>query len=481
MLTEEHRSSRRRQPEKGLPLRVLLSSAAAWIAIFAAGCGTEYRASLPASDSLGTVGAFRIARVITHFHTPYSFDACDKEGLAEDVPNASCLLHLRQALCTNRVDALFLTDHPDNMARFGFRELLLTAEGDEPALDGNGSPYANHTAACANGHRSWIWAGFEGRIMPMGMTGHLEGTAASRLVDYGLETPDLVERLRQETGAVIAIPHPESRSVETIRGLQPDLIEIYNIHANLDPKIRKRDLGEPPFENLASLMAYIVDPYDGMLPDFAFMSFFKLFQVHFDRWNALLADGSRIGGIAGSDSHENVFSQEAADGERLDGHRRMMRFVSNHVLAPSLDPLEIKEALRRGRSWMVVEGLGTPRDFAFRGTQGATLATPGDALRLSSGALTLSASLSGLHPESPGELDETPEIRLELRRVASDASESMVASGGNRLDLTVTLPGAYRVHAWIRPRHLRDFLGPFEGAADREFAWIVSNPIRVEP
>jgi hypothetical protein len=313
------------------------------------------------------------------------------------------------------------------------------------------------------------------------MTQHLSGDADARLLAYSAESRDLAEQLRTQADAVIAIPHPESRSTETILSLQPDLIEIYNIHANLDPKIRRRDLGEPPFENLASLLTYLVDPYKGMLPDFAFLGFFKLFKVHLDRWNDLLARGERIGGIAGSDSHENIFSQEAADGERLDSHRRMIRFVSNHVLTDSLEPSDIKAALKRGRSWVVVEGLGTPADFQFTGTQGATAALPGDAFRLSGGTITLSSSVSGLHSASPTDQDEAPEIRLELQRIDSTATETVIASGSNRLTAAITATGAYRVHASMKPKHLRGFLGTFAAEADREVPWIVTNPIWVLP
>ena len=80
---------------------------------------------LPSARELGTPHGYELARTIMHLHSPYSWDSCDKKGLIGGQVNAECLADLRFALCEDRVDFAFLTDHTNAMVDYEFDELLI--------------------------------------------------------------------------------------------------------------------------------------------------------------------------------------------------------------------------------------------------------------------------------------------------------------------------------------------------------------------
>lgn len=439
--------------------------------------------SLPDSSELGNPRGLRMARVITHYHSPYSFDACDKAGLSADVPDAGCLLNLKYAVCMNRIDFLFLSDHPSEMERFEFDKLLLKEEGDALVNTAGGLPYVNRLGSCQNGFTPAIMAGFEGRLLALGMDQHAAASVADRGTLYNEETSAARAQLQSASNAVVLVPHTESRSVELIRDIQPDGIEIYNIHANLDPKIRKKDLGLKPFEHIPGILTYLVDPYKDLNADFMFLQFMEVSGIYFRKWNELIAGGLKLAGYGGTDSHENTFPQSASDGERLDSHRRLTRFMSNHLTVASLDPGTIRSALKAGKGWLVFEGLGSPVGMDLSATPasgGGTTAGPGETLSLGGGSAVIRVSLPALHRDSPRGDDE-PEIRVELKRVLSGGEDAVVASAsGASVELTTSQAGAYRAEVWIRPLHLRDFVSGFEELAEKEYRWVVTNHVYVE-
>src|SRR4051794_1779309 len=106
----------------------LLIGAAASLALLA--CAPHYDSSLPDSASLGGVGGYQVARVITHFHSPYSWDACDSNPFPGGTLDATCLADVRAAFCANRIDFAFLSDHPDKMTSYDFNSLLLEDPAD---------------------------------------------------------------------------------------------------------------------------------------------------------------------------------------------------------------------------------------------------------------------------------------------------------------------------------------------------------------
>ena len=96
------------------------------ITVFLAICATACSKMQPSPGlvntlELGTVRGSHYERVITHFHTPYSFDACDGKGLnADGSVNLSCLHDIKTALCTNHINLTFDTDHVNFLAQTSF-------------------------------------------------------------------------------------------------------------------------------------------------------------------------------------------------------------------------------------------------------------------------------------------------------------------------------------------------------------------------
>ncbi len=448
--------------------------------IFFIGCKKPpYNQILPLSSDLGSPRGYRIARIITHLHSPYSYDACDQEGLIDGKPNSTCLTHLRDALCKNRIDFAFFSDHPDNQSFHSIQELLLAREGDI-LLYKNGRPYANQLPSCQGGVTPILMTGFESKLMALGMERHFPGSGSDLNSLYASDTVDFRSKLDSYSNALVVIPHTESRTLKQIEAIQPDAIEIYNIHANLDPKIRKQWLGTPAFGTVANILTYIIDPYNKLNPDFIFLGFFELSSIYAHTWNQLIQDDYRITGLIGTDAHENFLSQILSDGERIDSFRRILRFVSNHFLVTSMDPDAAKAAIRRGRGWAVFEGFGSPQDMDFFATTTGQTIGVGDSGQISDSAvITLKTpSLSSETSQGP----ESPDIRAVIKRViAGGDSEVVATSEGGPISYTTTTTGAYRAEISIRPKHIREFLDTFSDLADQYYPWIITNHIYLDP
>ena len=442
-------------------------------------CSKDYDPALPDSSELGSPRGLRVTRVLTHFHSPYSNDACDKNGIVDGVLNATCLANLRNALCTNRVDFLFLSDHPSRMVDYEMNALLLL-EGADSVISGPNGPYGNQMSGCSNGTRPVITVGFEGNIIALGMNKHIEATPVDRAATYGGEGSALSSRLKTEADALVVVPHTENKTIAWITDLNPDAIEIYNFHANLDPKIRHKDLGLPPFERIPWILAYLLDPWNTLNADFSFMSFLEVHPVYSQKWNELVTTGHKVTGLLGTDSHENVFKQKASDGERLDGHRRIARMMSNHVLVSTVSIDGVKAAIRAGRVFGVFEGLGSPVGMDFYAVAGATTVGVGGTLNLSGGSATITVQAPTLHASSPQDGDD-PIIELQLKRLNTDGSETLLTSTrGTNLSYSASAAGAYRAEVRIQPNHLEGFLGDFSELKDKFYPWIIANPLYLQ-
>jgi hypothetical protein len=455
------------------------------VLIFGLGCAPRYVASLPSSAELEAPSGYSIRRVITHLHSPYSWDACDKVGITGGVLNASCLKNLRLALCANRIDYAFVTDHPDAMASYEFSDLVLSQSGDT-VLSTAGKPYGNRVGDCVNGAQPVILPGYESRLMPLGMTEHLDPTISVRNTLYGEETSTVRNQLQTTSGAIVAIPHTESRTTATILSIVPDAMEIYNLHANLDPKIRYSDLGLPPFSRMPGMLAFLLDPYGGLNADFMFLAFLEVHSVYAKRWAEVINGGLKITGIFGTDSHENIFSQTARDGERLDGHRRTLRMMSNHVLVTTDTVAGVKSALQAGRVWGVFEGLGTPVGMRFTATVGGTTVGTGQTISIGGGSARIQVTLPRLHADSPrGSLlfrsPYNPPRSITLKRMSAGSEATVAEVDDADLDVTVSAAGAYRVEVRIRPIQVAAFIGAFEDLTANAYPWVLTNPIYVDP
>lgn len=439
--------------------------------------------ALPLSSELGTPRGYRVVRTITHFHSVYSFDACDNNGLPNGQVNEGCNSQLVDAMCQNHVDFLFITDHPENMKDYEMRDLLLLKTGDETLLNSSGDPYAKRVGSCSDGFKPTFLLGFESQLLALGMTKHIESTPAARGPVYSDGTNATRLRLANEADAVVVVPHTESRSLSTLQGINPDGIEIYNFHANIDPKIRKTYLSARPFDKMASFLTYLVDPYNQLVPDLGFLHFIQVFPVYLNLWNSLINSGYKITGLGGTDSHQNVLPQIVADGERLDSHRRVTRFLSNHFLVSGTEISDIKAAIKRGRGWVVFEGLGSPVGMDFYAQLGTTTVGVGDTASLSAlgGSAQFTVPLPTLHSLTP-QGSEKPHFILRLKKVTSGGKDVVVATAvDGSIQYTTTVSGAYRVEISVIPRHLKKYLGDFASLGENEFSWIISNHLYLDP
>ncbi len=418
---------------------------------------------------------YKIARSSLHLHSPISYDAC--KGVSQE----QCLLDLRSALCDNHIDFAALTDHPDNMVNFEFSSLLLQSEGDQPVVvDGK---VIGNQMICSDSHPVLITGGFENQLMAIGMTQHLELDASSRTDLYTQRTPQVISRLRQEADAIVFMPHTETRGKSTslLADLHLDGIEIYNLHANVSPVIRKDDLGLNPFQGLFDLVVYWLDPFGHQQPDLAFLSFLQVSEVYARKWDVLIGQGQHIAGIAGNDAHQSFFPGKAKDGYQLDSFRRLTRWISNFMLVKDLTIPEIKDAIRSGRGWVVFEALGTPVDFAFFADTPTQAIQMGEAVPFVNHSITLNVRAPHLHANSPRG-KASPSITFKVIRVNPEGSETVVASSsGSSLQYEVSLPGAYRVEVMIRPMHFKEFVGYQKELTDTEFKWMISNHIYILP
>lgn len=448
----------------------------------ASSCGkNKATPGLLSTSVMGTVRGQSFVRAITHFHSPYSFDACDSKGLDGDLnPNKGCLNNIKRALCINHINYTFLTDHVEHMAETDFNKLLFLEAGDV-AVQKSGVDIAN-SIGCSDGFPAVMAPGLEGKLLALGMENHIAGTVDQRKAVYGGDQAAQQTQLETDTNAVVAVPHTESRDIAALITLQPKVIEIYNLHANLDPKLRKAYLGLKPFEHIAKFLNYLLDPFNELNADYLFMEYLQHAQVYFDKWNALLNANGHVTGVGGLDSHENIFSQKASDGDRLDSHRRMTRFMNNLVLTSTNTIDGVKAAIVAGKVFFTIEGLGTPMGLDFYGAvNGVPTVEMGNAAVLAAGATSsIVFKVPTVHPDFPGmDKDDKPEISAVLFHIVGGQEAIVATTTGSQIVYTNPPVGFYRAEARMVPKHLRDFVFS-KKYADRSYRWIISNPIKVQ-
>jgi hypothetical protein len=421
------------------------------------------------------------ARGIVHLHSPYSHDACDnmpRNPLPLGVPNEPCLDDLRAALCADKIDYAALTDHDDTMSAEDFPTLFNTRGTDAAVLDPATGTQIASRMTCDDGHVVTFTVGTENSLMPVMMHAHAPGTIAERHTLYGGYDAATVAALRQ-TGALVWIAHTEQHPIDELRALQPDGIEVYNLHANIDPKIRGPYLGLDPAGAVDAVVNFVDTSPGHPEPDLALLSFLSVNQPAVDRWNQVLGDGRHLPATAGSDAHENAFPIILADGERGDSYRRVLRWFGNVVLvADPQDPAQVQAALGGGRMFATFEMLGTPNGFDVYAQSGggATTAELGDTIGVGATLTVTVPTVLGLDPKLPA-----PEITATVIR-ADPTGPVVVATGaGPQLDVALATPGAYRVEITMIPHHLGPYLadlGP--GAAEQTVPWIYASPIYVQ-
>lgn len=435
---------------------------------------------LPSAPALGEARGLTPRRVIVHAHLVHSHDACDGNPYVDGGPNQPCVEDFRRAVCQTRPDAVFLTEHEDRISSVELPTVLQMRTGDE-AIEEHGA-VVGAWIRCADGHRVMLVPGAENELMPIGLRRHPERIDGSLRRAYHADGLEGARRFR-EAGALVAVPHVEQRSVEYLRDLGPDLMEVYNLHANIAPNLAT--VASPEFDVGRALVDVLRfrNTANGLEPDLAFLSLFAENTNALGKWAQLWSEERTVPGIAASDAHQNAIPAVLADGERGDSYRRIFRFFSNVVLVAGVPTRSnVMDALRRGRVYVLFEALGTPTGFSFH-------ARTRDGIDHEMGATVRAMDAPEFVLRAPGLLVPQrpvaqPRIEVRLYR-AEGAQWTLVRRWENPAALEEIrwpppLPGAYRAEVRITPTHARPYLPGLETRL-RDLPWIYSNPILITP
>lgn len=414
----------------------------------------------------------RDVRGLIHAHSVYSHDACDGEPRDEatDAINEPCFEDFRADLCKAKHDFVMLTDHDDSFSRTEYPEVLLYREerGDELVLR-NGDPVASWAACPEDQRPALILAGTESDTMPVGLERHAAPTEAERDAIYNVASAEVITTHRSN-GAVVLAQHTEDWSPEQLIDLGFDGFEMYNLHAN----------AVSAADDVLGLLLKQSTPEEIPHSDLVLLAFLHEDERYLERWGSVLAREQRAVTTIGTDCHRNTFQQIMPDGERVDSYRRMMIWMSNHLLIEpnpdgTWDDSHLKDALRSGRLYGAFEVMGYPIGFDYHAISQGSVHEMGSELELSSGVTLVSVmpSVRELDPSS-----EPPEMTLRLLR-AKEGGWISVAESPTDLEHEVTEPGAYRVEVRMRPRHLERHLASYVSRADESIVWIYANAIYV--
>ncbi len=419
------------------------------------------------------VRGLREIRAIVHLHSHWSHDACDGDPQPAGVPDEDCLADLRYALCTTRIDVAFVTDHPTHAEESDLEGRLLNREDDELVLNDAGDAIGVWMT-CDDGHRTLMLPGLEDDLMPLGQEFDVDGAANTR-------TPENVELLR-DAGAVVWHAHTEERTLEEMEPLGLDGVELYQLHANLDPDNREL-MGLEPFGYLGDVAPFFFPEANGILdpphPDLAPLGFLEPNPIAADILEGL-GQTQHVGMTAGTDAHQNVFPTDAWDGERIDSYRRMMRWFNNRLrVEPPLSPESAKAALLAANNHAVMEVFGTPLDFDFVAERDGEQFHIGAEITRNDTPLRMQVTLPTLDDRAPRGPSE-PELRAILYRADADGRHIVQEWTEGDIDIAATEAGVYRVEIYITPLHLEPYLGEVSvDYVSREKLWIQTSPIFV--
>jgi hypothetical protein len=306
--------------------------------------------------------------------------------------------------------------------------------------------------------------GIEDELMPVGLTRQVSEDPEEADQIYNSSDAATVAA-ETATGALVLQAHTESRTIAVLKerqaaGLRG--VEIFNLHAMLDPDIRKDFLGLEPLGYLQDLGPFLGVDSD-ITPDLGFLAIFQEQTISLQSYDALAAIGP-ITAHAGTDAHQNVLPPPLSDGERFDSYRRMISLFSNLLMVQGEGPSAVKEALGSGRNYVVFEVLGTPTGLSvsYEGQEAGGGGPAGG---------TLKVVCPTLSPSSP-QLDEAPEISAV---VFKDGQVFKEECG----EFVLNEPGVYRVRFDILPLHLATFLGSEADDLVHVYPWIYSNGFRV--
>lgn len=429
---------------------------------------------LPPTSELAPLRGRRLARSIVHLHSPLSHDACDGEGWVDGaLADEACLANFRGALCSLRIDAAMVTDHAPHLNEVPFADGLWLDSMDEPIAEAGGEPYASRMG-CEDAHRVLLTVGSENALMPLGLRRHpgdpSDVDALEALYDRGeVANADAF----RAAGGLVWAAHTEGQPMDRLRATDVDGLEIYNLHANVDPSIRSELLGLDDGSYFGELLKF-TDARRGLEPDLALLSFLDANRPSLATWDTLLAEGRRPAGSGGCDAHENTFRMPLRDGERADSYRRMMMWITNMLLVDDISPDGIAEALAAGRLYVTHEVLGTPMGFDFVGESGAARFDMGDDAPVGATLRVTRPSLPVGFPADPA-----PIITVHLLRAETGGAVEVAMSDEDELVYVADEAGAYRVEVRMVPEHARYYLRRSADTLIREQIWVYSNPIFV--
>ena len=408
-----------------------------------------------------------VIRGIIHLHSVYSHDACDNFPWIDGHPNWNCFNQLREAICTTNQQYVMLTDHKDPFSYHEFPDVLLytPGEGDELVYKDT-DPVAN-IIQCDDGNEALLTAGNENRIMPVSIDRMPEGDGDARKAFFGRSDPAVVVQM-QALGASVFVNHSEDWTTGELEALPIDGIEIYNLHANIDPG----GIVAPP------LITLIFDVLQFLFPlgqsghsDLIFLTFLMDNDISLAHWDALL-DLRRTVGIMATDAHRNSLPFPLPDGDRADSYRRMMRWFANYILVEDRTVETIKEAVDSGRLYGAFQVFGEPVGFGFWAQDAKAVYEMGDEVTYDTG-LTL-------HVDKPDFWNMDPALPAPSFTLRILRGGAVVAEATDQdLVFTVTEPGAYRSEVRVVPHHLAGWLGDDGEGLIHDYPLIYGNPIYV--
>ncbi len=420
-------------------------------------------------DVYPPVRDYDIYRGIIHLHSVYSHDACDSMPFINGHPNWNCLEQLRETFCTTNQQYIMLTDHAEPFNEHEFPDVLLYDEdaGDELIYEGD-DPIAN-IISCPDGNTTLLMAGNENDLMPLGFHRMPEGTAEERRGFLRGSSEDVVLGM-QDMGASVFVNHAEGWETDDLAALPIDGIEIYNLHANIDPDIAGWGI-------IIDVVKYLLPFSEAGHADLVLLSFLRENAKDLEHLDKLLGM-RRTAIVMATDAHRNSLPFPLHDGDRADSYRRMMRWFANYALLEEMTPEAIQEAILSGRLYGAFQVFGEAVGFDFyaQTTEGAY--EMGDEAPISESPV-LHVKVPYFFNMNPA-LDE-PEFLLTLIKSGEYPSEIVAESTNEDIEYTVAESGVYRAEVHVIPHHLAPWLG---GDADyfiREYPLVYANPIYVTP
>ena len=465
---------------------------------------------------------FQEMRGIVHAHSIYSHDGCspDAPPLGSEA-SLQCLREMREAPCKSKINFIMQTDHPANVQDQTFLDALHYDEslGDTVIKDSQDRPFANKVL-CQSGlvTHFYFFVGTEGgdHNMPVAMSGPIPAEVFS--TGYGdstlLESAQKARDMVHELGGAVFAAHSEEASIskERIVALPLDGMEIYNFHANAISA-----LSQNLFSSLETLDAFIGN--SKVLADLALLVMLEALPEDEEKF---IYGSARVhlAHISANDVHRNVevpvmcpdgletpLCQNLVengypnvanllvkggpiilnDGDRLDSYARSYKWFANRALVKNDDPQEIRDAIRKGRSWTSFDLFGYVTGFDFFAMKGEDVFEMGDEVQTGDGISFYLRTPELIDPEwgMPKALDYSlAKLRIQVIRATLSGKEVLLDEqirGGEQRTYKIDGlgAGAYFVKATIVPSHLKPLLQGQEGLADKEYPLLYSNAIFV--